>query len=99
MAKKTAIICLEVLLDLLDFTDGLSPRKAEPDLRLLIGCWRIVVVYKRLVTRDDVLDPLEACEGTSLHYPSFAVPRSAGGVPSGRYAPIHPGDHTGSDSS
>ena len=84
LGKKTAIICLEVLLNLLNFTGGLSPGKSYAEDCCMVLChtgtqkschpwwcpWPDVTCLHQI---------FEACEGTTPPYSSF-VPRSAGGA-------------------
>ena len=107
LAKKIANICLKVLLDLLNFTAGISSGKSKTE----DCCWVSGSYWytRILVTDDDIQDPLwpasvnvkcsiEACAGITPTYPS-SVPLSAGGAPYGRNASVHPGDDGGSDPS
>ena len=55
LVKKTTIICLEVL-SLLNFTGGLSLTWKKPHWRLLLLGLCVVLVYKSLVTCDDIPD-------------------------------------------
>ena len=103
LAKKTAVICSEVLLDLLSFTSGPSTGN---HCGLLLG-FRVILYTKVSLpmtmsqTRSDVLASVKFSKhvkGTTPPYRS-SVPRSAGGVSNGRNAFLHPRDDGGSDSS